>query len=240
MAGDEVQRFYEQEASVYEELRFRSYQGIYSDAIQKSIILELVGGCKGKSILEIGSGTGRLTKELVKCGAHLFCIDFSRRMHEHLRLSLHNNSVEYFVMNGEDLGFADNTFDGCLAVNVMSHIRNESKVLMEVGRVLKKDGFFVANFPNMLGVYFPIGGIVNLFGRSLQASVYSRWYSLGRIVRSLRAARLNPVQVLGHVIFPRKYCPAMLFRFLRELDRRMSYSSLGFLLGDLFVKSRRF
>lgn len=238
--ADEVQRFYEGEANVYEELRFRSYQGVYSDAVQKSIVLELVGKCKGKSILEIGSGTGRLTRELAKCGAHLVCVDFSRKMHEHLRMGLHSNSVEYFVMSGTDLGFADNTFDGCLAVNVMSHVKDGSKILMEVNRVLKEGGFFVANFPNLLSVYLPIGGIVNLFGRSLQAPVYSRWYSFGRTIRLLRNARLNPVRVLGHMILPRKYCPTVLFKFFRELDRRMLQSNLGFLSGDLFVKSRKF
>ncbi|MDH5770335.1 MAG: class I SAM-dependent methyltransferase [Candidatus Bathyarchaeota archaeon] len=240
MADDEVQRFYEHEARVYEELRFESYQGMYSDHIQKSIVLELVGGCKDKSILEIGSGTGRLTKELVKYGANIVCVDFSRKMHEHSRILLHGKPVEYSVMDGTDLGFADGTFDGCLVVNVMSHIRNDSEILMEVSRVLRKGGFFVANFPNMLGIYFPVGGMVNLLGRSLQAPVYSRWYSLKEIIRSLKDVRLNPVQVMGRMIFPRKYCPKVLFRCLIELDRRMLHSSFRFLSGELFVKSFRF
>lgn len=225
---------------MYEELRFKNYQGIYSKAIQKSIVLKLVGGCKGKSILEIGSGTGRLTKELVKCGANLVCVDFSRKMHEQSRIVLHGKSVEHFVMDGTDLGFADSTFDGCLVVNVMSHIRNDTEILLEVSRVLRKGGFFVANFPNMLGIYFPVGGIVNLLGRSLQAPVYSRWYSLGGIIHSLKDSRLNPVQVIGRMIFPRKYCPEVLFRCLRELDRGILNSSFSFLSGELFVKSFRF
>lgn len=239
MADDEVQRFYEKEASAYEELRFRSYQGMYSDYIQKSIVLQLVGGCKGQHILEIGSGTGRLTEELVECGANLVCVDLSRNMHKYSRAVLNSASVEYSLMDGSDLGFDDNTFDGCLAVNVMSHVENDYEILVEVSRVLKKGGFFVVNFPNMLGIYFPIGAIVNLLGRSLQAPVYSRWYSFGRIVHSLRKARLNPIQVLGHMIYPRKYCPAALFRCLRELDRKMSCSSLSSLSGQLFVKSCR-
>lgn len=236
---DEIQRFYDREASVYEEVRFQSYQGIYTDYIQKSTVLELVGGCKGQSVLEIGSGTGRLTKELVKCGAHVVCVDVSRKMHKYSRSVLDSNSVEYFLMDGVDLGFANNTFDGCLVVNVMSHVKNDSAILMEVSRVLKKGGFFVANFPNILGIYFPIGAVVNLIGRSLQAPVYSRWYTFGRIVHSLRKARLDPIQVLGHMTFPRKYCPTVLFRSLSEIDRRMAHSSFSFLCGQLFVKSRR-
>lgn len=239
MAENEVQRFYEHEANVYDEVRFKSRHGKYSDFVQRSVVFDLIGKCKGKYILEIGSGTGRFTRELVRKGARVTCVDLSRKMHERSRLSLCNDGVEYFVMSGLNLGFVDESFDGCLAVNVMSHVRNDSGIFEEVRRVLKKGGFFVANFPNMSGIYFPVGGIVSLFQRSLQAPVYSRWYSVGEIIHSLRGAGLTPVRVLGHMIFPKKYCPAMLFNFLRELDRRMLNSNLSFLSGDLFVKSCR-
>jgi len=239
VAEDEVQRFYEQESNVYDEVRFKSYHGKYSVFIQRSVVLDLIGKCKGKYVLEIGSGTGRFTRELVKKGAHVVCVDLSRKMHEQSRLSLRNDGAEFFVMSGLNLGFADESFDGCLTVNVMSHIKNDSGIFEEVRRVLKKGGFFVANFPNMSGIYFPVGWIVNLFQRSLQAPVYSRWYSVGEIIRSLRGAGLIPIRVLGRMVFPRKYCPTILFKCLRELDRRMLNSNLSFLSGDLFVKACR-
>lgn len=240
MTEDAVQRFYEQEAKVYDETRFRSPHGTYSDFVQKSAVLELIGECKGKRILEIGSGTGRFTRELAKRGAHVVCADLSREMHEQSRLLLPDNSVEYFVMSGSELGFADETFDACLTINVMSHIKNDSEIFAEVSRVLKKGGFFVANFPNMSGIYFPIGVIVNLFKRSLQAPVYSRWYSISGISRSLRYAELIPVRILGQLILPKKYCPFALFNCLREFGNRLMYSDMHFLLGDLLVKSYRF
>ena len=239
MTEDNVQRFYEEEAKVYDETRFRSSHGAYVDSVQKSAVLELMGNCNDKHILEIGSGTGRFTRELTKRGAHVVCVDLSRKMHEQSRLALRYDGAEYFVMSGSDMGFATESFDVCLTVNVMSHIRNTSEVFAEVRRVLKKGGFFVANFPNMSGIYFPIGGFVNLFERSLQAPVYSRWYTLGALTRSLKCAGLNPVRLLGHMIFPKKYCPVMLFNCLRELDHRISNTNMCFLSGDLFIKSHR-
>ena len=239
MVEEEVRRFYEQEADQYDELRFKSYQGLYVDLIQKSAVVELVGECRGKRILEIGSGTGRFTQELVKCGAHVVCIDLSRRMHDQSRRTVCNDSAACFVMSGSKLGFADETFDGCLTINVMSHVRDDSGIFVEVNRVLKEHGFFVANFPNVSGIFFPIGVFVNAFERSLQAPVYSRWYSLGRLIDSLRNAGLHPVRILGHMIFPRKYCPGVLFKCLKELDRIVSCSSLKLLSGDLFIKSQK-
>lgn len=238
MTEDTVQRFYEQEAKVYDEARFKSHQGMYSDFIQKSTVLELIGECKGKHILEIGSGTGRFTRELAKRGAHVVCVDLSRKMHEQSRLTLRYDGAEYFVMSGLTLGFADESFDGCLTVNVMSHIKNDSGIFEEVRRVLKKGGFFVANFPNLSGLYFPVGELVNLTERSLQAPVYSKWYSIGSLFGSLRSAGLDPVRVLGRAIFPKKRCPNILFECLKRLDHWLLHLGIDFLSGDLFVKSR--
>lgn len=161
-------------------------------------------------------------------------------MHEQSILLLPNDSVEYFIMSGSNLGFADQTFDICFTINMMSHIKRSSEIFAEVSRVLKKGGFFLANFPNMSGIYFPIGRIVNMFERSLQAPVYSRWYSLGELARSLRDARLVPVRISGHMIFPKKYCPTILFEILNKLDHELSNSSLRILLGDLYIKSCSF
>ncbi len=240
MTEDAVQQFYEDAAKVYDDTRFRSSHGAYVDSIQKSAVLELVGNCAGKRILEIGSGTGRFTRELAKRGADVVCVDLSRNMHEHSRLLQPNDSLEYFLMSGLNLGFADESFGGCLTVNVMSHVKNCSAFLAEVSRVLKKGGFFVANFPNMSGIYFPIAGFVNFFERSLQVPVYSRWYSMRTVYRSIRCAGLTPVRVIGHMIFPKKRCPIVLFRCLKEFDIKLSYSSFRHLSGDVFVKSYRF
>ena len=124
MTEKKIQRFYQQEAKIYDETRFKSSHGYFTDSIQKSAVLDLVGNCKGKLILEIGSGTGRFTKELVKRGAHVVCVDLSRQMHEYSRLSATPSSIDFFVMSGLDLAFENETFDGCITINMMSHIKD--------------------------------------------------------------------------------------------------------------------
>ena len=92
---NKVQCFYEQEAAIYFNTRFKSRHGLFVDSLQKSKVLKLIGDCKGKRVLEIGSGTGRFTKELVKQGADVVCVDLSRQMHEFSRLSLKRSIVEH-------------------------------------------------------------------------------------------------------------------------------------------------
>lgn len=238
MSENKVQTFYEQEAKKYDATRFKTSHGVFADFVQKSAVLELLGNCQGKRILEIGSGTGRFTKELVKRGATVVCVDLSRPMHEQSRIAIYNTNVQYFVMSGLDLGFANETFDICLTINMMSHIKDESRIFNEVHRVLKKEGFFLANFPNMSGLYFPIGALVNLFERSLQVPVYSKWYTVGKLTRSFKTNSFVPEQRLGRMIFPKKYCPAVLFKLLNAIDRLLRNPTLSILYGDLFVKLR--
>ena len=237
---EKVQTFYEQEAKIYDAARFKSSHGVYANYVQKSAVLELIGNCKGKRILEIGSGTGRFTRELVKRGANVVCVDLSRPMHQQSRsIIAADRNVEYFVMSGLDLGFADGCFDACLTINMMSHIKNELGIFGEVHRVLKKEGFFVANFPNMSGLYFPIGAVVNSFERSIQVPVYSKWYTISGLAHSFKESRFTPEKRIGRMIFPKKYCPQALFELLNKIDGWLADNTFSVLYGDLFVKLRR-
>jgi len=233
----EVQGFYERDSRVYYNKRFRSSHGKYSDFVQKSAVFDLLQNCRGKRVLEIGSGTGRFTKELVKRGAQVVCADFSRNMHGQSRAGLPYGSVAFFVMSGSNLAFGDGFFDACVSVNVMSHIENIGAVLAEVRRVLKPGGAFVANFPNYAGFYFPLGAAVNLSRQSVQAKVYSRWYTFGGVFGLLRHAELEPVGSVCHLVFPVSHCPDFLFKCLAKFDAGVSSSWTRFLLGDVFVKS---
>jgi len=234
---EETKRFYDSESRAYERLRFESPQGRYINEVQKSSVLTLLGDCRGKVILEIGSGTGRFTKELAIQGAHVICVDISRKMHQQARLKSEKYPVDYYVMNGTNLAFRDSIFDGCLAINVINHIEDYEQVLAEISRVLKKRGFFVANFPNMLGIYLLIGFLVNVLGRSLQAPVYSHWYTPNEVFTALNKVGLRMVESLGHIIIPEHKFIVVILRFFVNIDRAVRGSKLKLISGNLFVKS---
>lgn len=236
MTEAEVKNYYEQDARIYNESRFESSHGLYIDSLQKSAVFGLLRYCNGKNILELGSGTGRFTRELAKRGAHVVCVDVSRNMHRQSRRFLPPSMADFFTMSGSRLGFANGSFDACVTVNMMSHVECVPAILSEVNRVLREGGIFVANFPNMSGVYFPIGSAVNFFNHSLRAPVYSRWYAIDTILRFLRSQGLVPVEALAHLVFPGKLCPDFLFESLKRLDAIFASSWTRFLLGDVFIK----
>ncbi|MBD3264496.1 MAG: methyltransferase domain-containing protein [Candidatus Omnitrophica bacterium] len=86
--------------------------------------------------LEIGVGTGRFASPLgVKFG-----IDSSYNMIKVAR----KRGVKVAVARAEALPFKNEYFDYLLAVVTLSFVSDPERVLKEAGRVLKKEGYFVA------------------------------------------------------------------------------------------------
>lgn len=75
------------------------------------------------------------------------------------------------VANGEALPFADEMFDSILSTQVLEHVRNLDEFLIEVTRVLKKDGYLIITVPCIAHLHalpndflrFSEFGIHNLF-----------------------------------------------------------------------------
>ena len=73
--------------------------------VLKPTVLELLQGCNLKRVLDLGSGTGELTRELAKVSSEVVGVDFSSRSTEIARkvcskagnVSFYPNSVEVFA-----------------------------------------------------------------------------------------------------------------------------------------------
>jgi len=58
------------------------------------------------------------------------------------KFNLDYGNLTFLKARGEELPFKDNSFDIVLLTNVLDHTEDPKKVLSEIRRVLKKDGFF--------------------------------------------------------------------------------------------------
>jgi len=96
---------------------------------------------KGKKILEIGAGTGRITGELKRFGAEVSACDISENMLKILNRKFPD--VETKVCDIHELPYEDNSFDAVYAMFVVVHIEDLQTVFDEVHRVLKDGGVFV-------------------------------------------------------------------------------------------------
>ncbi len=97
-------------------------------------------------ILEIGCGQGFNSHLLAKSKNHkVVGIDLSKK--EIQIAKKRYPQVDFRVMNAEKLDFKNASFDKVYAMDILEHVDKIEKVIYEVGRVLKKKGYFVVNVP---------------------------------------------------------------------------------------------
>jgi len=120
-------------------------------------IVEMAGVLRGKKVLDIGTGTGKVLIALKKrCPeAHYYGIDICQSMLDKIHASYDFN---LFIRDMENLyGFQDNDFDLVTARMVFHHARNLEKAMNEVYRALKPSGSLIlceGNPPNLYSIPF--------------------------------------------------------------------------------------
>lgn len=114
---------------------------------------------KKGEVLDIGSGPGRYSIELLKRGNKVTLYDISE---EELKIAKQNiekenlSAVDYICGDCTDLHrFKDNSFDMVLVMGPMYHIHSEDKrldILKHIKRILKNDGIALVAYLNGLGI----------------------------------------------------------------------------------------
>lgn len=99
-------------------------------------------GLKGKKVLDIACGTGVLTEQFVRMGAHVTAIDLTPKAVEltKKRLALYGLTAEVIEADAQKLPFADDTFDFVCAWGCLMHMPHTEKAVAEIHRVLKPGG----------------------------------------------------------------------------------------------------
>ena len=119
-------------------------------ALECRYIMEQLGDITGKSILDLGCGSGESSVYFAKKGAVVTgtdispgFIDVTKKLAAH-----HNVGVNAQVSAAEKLPFPDNTFDVVFANGVLHHV-DISPTMAEIKRVLKPGGrgFFIEPLP---------------------------------------------------------------------------------------------
>ena len=110
----------------------------------KNILTELNVNPKGKEALEVGCGGGLLSEEIARTGFKTAGMDPSEKSlriaKEHARRG--DLLIDYLKGYGEEIPFPDHSFDVVFCCDVLEHVRDQTKVIREISRVLKKGGLF--------------------------------------------------------------------------------------------------
>ncbi len=103
-------------------------------------MLTLLGDLKGKKILEVGGGTGRLAQYLLKYSDEVWIMDPSLPMLYKAKKA--NRELKLIHGYAEKQPFPDEFFDLIIAVDSLHHWDHHEKGIQEVYRVLKSRGIF--------------------------------------------------------------------------------------------------
>lgn len=115
--------------------------GYFRDVLIKQLKIDP----RGKKVLDVGCGGGILAEEFARLGCQVMGIDPSVSSLATARAHAQQAGldIDYRVGVGEDLPFADESFDMVYCSDVLEHVNNLEKVISEMARVLKQDGVFL-------------------------------------------------------------------------------------------------
>jgi len=100
---------------------------------------------RGRTALDVGSGGGLLAEEFARLGFRVTGIDPSGESVAAARAHAVDRGleIEYVVGAGEELPFADASFDIAYCCDVLEHVDDLDRVLAETARVLKPGGVYL-------------------------------------------------------------------------------------------------
>lgn len=104
-------------------------------------------GSKEQEILELGGGLGEFSRILKESGFNK--ITFTDGSAQCVQNARESGFASYLCDFNEKLPFADNSFDGIFALEVIEHVEPTENLLEEINRVLKNDGWFILSTPNV-------------------------------------------------------------------------------------------
>lgn len=113
--------------------------------IKRKLTEYFPSGYLDKIALEVGCGGGILCEDIARLGIKIAAIDPSEKsVICAIRHAAENNlHIEYEVADGENLPFNNTSLDVVFCCDVLEHVRDLSKVISEISRVLKPGGIFI-------------------------------------------------------------------------------------------------
>lgn len=149
-------------------------------------------------ILEIGCGIGNFTKELEKFG-NVWALDYNRSyVKEAKKLVNKKTKVGFGDIQKGEYFFKQKTFDTIVCINVLEHIENDTKALVNINKLLKKGGNLVLLVPEGPLLYGAIDKAVNHYRRYKKNKLTNRLEQLK--LKILYARKLNFIGGIGWFI----------------------------------------
>ena len=129
---------------------------------------------KGKTVLELATGTGLIAKNIVNAAAHIEASDTSAEMIREAKRRNHSAKLYFSVQDMFCLPYADESFEVVIVSNALHIVPQPEKALAEIHRVLRDDGVLIApTFTHAENSFF--GNSKAFFLKLAGFPLHSRW-----------------------------------------------------------------
>lgn len=151
---------------------------------------------EGKKVLEVGSGTGRISQEIVARKADLTIVDIGEGLVRQVSQKL---GCKGTVGDACNLPFADNSFEIVISSECIEHTLSPLKAVQEMCRVCKPKGIVCITSPNKL--WYPVLWLsIKLNIRNFRG--IENWLFPNQAGHAMRQSKMGNMQCCGCHLWP--------------------------------------
>lgn len=232
-------QLYTRESQTYDQNRFGSPCGQSFNAGEQAMIWRLLGLPRGRTVLDVAAGTGRIAADLAERGLEVIAFDLTTSMLRQAQARAEAADLTRLRCvggNGRMLPFEDGRFDAVISIRFL-HLFPPAfyrPFVEEMWRVLRPGGVLLVQFESALGGAGAVW-LRELYRRGVRGNK-PRYYLWPRQVPRVFAGTA-PVSLHGFSPFGGRFIRWFNPDGAERLERFVAMGKQSFLANHLFVRA---
>ena len=138
-----MDNFYDNDEFFKAYMNLRNEKLNYNNSIEEPFMLDLIGDVANLSILDLGCGTGELSKKLSLKAKNILGIDISTKMLNVAKNKNFSHNIEYRILSMENIDSIDQSFDLIVSSLAFHYVENFQKLILDIKKILKNKGSLI-------------------------------------------------------------------------------------------------